>query len=448
MTALPSRSSPPATSRRPSRRAPAARALSPSTPSTSVRTSTGASRKLDVAPRQRRNASASSAYSTGRTGRTAPLIEPRHDRRRDQRRDELGAEEEPRRADRAPGSAVDEHGERERADRPRQLVERVGGEEPPVGRESRGPLARAAKYRRSAALASSSTCRRCRDRGQRPAQVLRRIRGRAGDRLRGRARRGVRPARSQRRRQDDDRRDPRGLPRPQRRRGQRARVRPGRALAGAARAGRDRAAEHRASTATSGCARRSLTSAACTRIRAAVDEVICADGLDGKEDALARTLSGGQLRRLDLALALVGDPRADLPRRADHGLRSRGAPQRVGHDPLAQAARQDRAADDPLPRRGAGARGPGRDHQGRADPGRGRAARARASTGDGRPTGSHTATATVASIEHETDDPTTLLHELTGAALARGERLEGLTVTRPDARGRVPRADRRGGRRR
>ena len=34
-------------------------------------------------------------------------------------------------------------------------------------------------------------------------------------------------------------------------------------------------------------------------------------------------------------------------------------------------------------------------------------------------------------IEQETEDPTTLLHELTGAAIARGERLEGLTVTRP-----------------
>jgi ABC-2 type transport system ATP-binding protein len=34
-------------------------------------------------------------------------------------------------------------------------------------------------------------------------------------------------------------------------------------------------------------------------------------------------------------------------------------------------------------------------------------------------------------IERETDDPTTLLHEVTGAALARGERLESLTVTRP-----------------
>jgi ABC-2 type transport system ATP-binding protein len=32
---------------------------------------------------------------------------------------------------------------------------------------------------------------------------------------------------------------------------------------------------------------------------------------------------------------------------------------------------------------------------------------------------------------HESDDPTTLLHELTGAALARGERLDQLSVTRP-----------------
>ena len=33
--------------------------------------------------------------------------------------------------------------------------------------------------------------------------------------------------------------------------------------------------------------------------------------------------------------------------------------------------------------------------------------------------------------EIETDDPTELLHRLTGEALARGERLEGLSVTRP-----------------
>ena len=33
--------------------------------------------------------------------------------------------------------------------------------------------------------------------------------------------------------------------------------------------------------------------------------------------------------------------------------------------------------------------------------------------------------------EHVTDDPTALLHELTAAALERGERLERLSVTRP-----------------
>ena len=34
-------------------------------------------------------------------------------------------------------------------------------------------------------------------------------------------------------------------------------------------------------------------------------------------------------------------------------------------------------------------------------------------------------------MELETDDPTELLHRLTRDALARGERLEGLEVTRP-----------------
>ena len=34
-------------------------------------------------------------------------------------------------------------------------------------------------------------------------------------------------------------------------------------------------------------------------------------------------------------------------------------------------------------------------------------------------------------VEHQTDDPTELLHRLTRDALARGERLQGLEVTRP-----------------
>jgi ABC-2 type transport system ATP-binding protein len=34
-------------------------------------------------------------------------------------------------------------------------------------------------------------------------------------------------------------------------------------------------------------------------------------------------------------------------------------------------------------------------------------------------------------VHHETDDPTDLLHRLTSDAVARGERLEGLSVTQP-----------------
>jgi ABC-2 type transport system ATP-binding protein len=40
----------------------------------------------------------------------------------------------------------------------------------------------------------------------------------------------------------------------------------------------------------------------------AVDEVVKLIGLGHKRDAVVRTLSGGQTRRLDLGLALVGDP--------------------------------------------------------------------------------------------------------------------------------------------
>jgi ABC-2 type transport system ATP-binding protein len=161
-----------------------------------------------------------------------------------------------------------------------------------------------------------------------------------------------------------------------------------------------------------------------------VDEVIAVCGLEGKEDAMARTLSGGQMRRLDLALALVGDPELiflDEPttgfdpaarRQAWDTIRSL---KELGKTVLltthyldeAQAL-ADRVAiikDGRILVEGA----PGSLGSGASVP----PFRISYRNGDG------------GYIERETDDPTTLLHELTGAALSRGERLEGLTVTRP-----------------
>ncbi len=161
-----------------------------------------------------------------------------------------------------------------------------------------------------------------------------------------------------------------------------------------------------------------------------VSEVIALTGLEGKEDALARTLSGGQLRRLDLALALVGDPELiflDEPttgfdpaaRRnawdAIRSLKELGKTVLLTTHYLDEAqALADRVAIikdgriivEGAPRElGAGAG---------ASP-----YRIAYRNGDG------------SIVQRETDDPTSLLHELTGQALARGERLDGLTVTRP-----------------
>ena len=52
----------------------------------------------------------------------------------------------------------------------------------------------------------------------------------------------------------------------------------------------------------------SRSSPATTRRRATSDEVIALVGLDEKRDARVKSLSGGQQRRLDLALGLIGDP--------------------------------------------------------------------------------------------------------------------------------------------
>jgi ABC-2 type transport system ATP-binding protein len=162
----------------------------------------------------------------------------------------------------------------------------------------------------------------------------------------------------------------------------------------------------------------------------AVEEVIAVTGLEGKESALARTLSGGQLRRLDLALALVGDPELiflDEPttgfdpaaRRSAwetiRSLKSLGKTVLLTTHYLDEAqALADRVAiikDGRIVIEGA-------PQELGTSAG---AAPYRVTYRNG--TGSL--------VERRTEDPTTFLHDLTAAALARGERLEGLTVTRP-----------------
>jgi len=154
-----------------------------------------------------------------------------------------------------------------------------------------------------------------------------------------------------------------------------------------------------------------------------VEETIAIVGLEEAAEQRANKLSGGQQRRLDLALALVGDPELvflDEPttgfdpaaRRAAWGtvrsLKELGKTVLLTTHYLDEAqALADRVAiikDGAILAEGP----PGELVSG--------APRYRVTYRGG---------------EHETDDPTALLHELTAAALARGERLEELSVTRP-----------------
>ncbi len=159
-----------------------------------------------------------------------------------------------------------------------------------------------------------------------------------------------------------------------------------------------------------------------------VEEVLGLVGLQEQADVRSRKLSGGQLRRLDFALALVGDPELiflDEPttgfdpeaRRSAwetiSGLRDLGKTILLTTHYLDEAqALADRVAivkDGRIlaigaPRElGVGAssyRVAYRDRDGEL-------------------------------IERQTDDPTTMLNELTTEALARGEPLRELTVGRP-----------------
>jgi ABC-2 type transport system ATP-binding protein len=159
-----------------------------------------------------------------------------------------------------------------------------------------------------------------------------------------------------------------------------------------------------------------------------VDEVLALAGLADKADERTRRLSGGQLRRLDFALALVGDPELifldepttgfDPAARRNawetvRSLRALGKTVLLTTHYLDEAqALADRVAiikEGRLLAQGdPGSLGPS-----------GQRYRISYRNGDG------------GLVERETDDPTPLLHELTAAAMARGERLEQLTVTRP-----------------
>jgi ABC-2 type transport system ATP-binding protein len=157
-----------------------------------------------------------------------------------------------------------------------------------------------------------------------------------------------------------------------------------------------------------------------------VDEVITLVGLAGKRDARVKTLSGGQKRRLDLGVALVGDPDLvflDEPTTGFDPAARRNAWELVrslrelGKTVLLTTHYLDEA-------------------QQLAD--RVAVLRAGEIVLMGRP--SELTTSATAEIRYrrdgetivlQTDEPTRMLHELTSAALAAGRELEGLEVRRP-----------------
>src|SRR3954468_8395108 len=160
-----------------------------------------------------------------------------------------------------------------------------------------------------------------------------------------------------------------------------------------------------------------------------VDEVIALVGLQGKEDAKARELSGGQLRRLDFGLALVGDPELiflDEPttgfdpearRRAWETIRSLRALGKTVVLTTHYLEEAQELADRVAIIKNGRILAIGAPRELGVDSAR----RVRISYRD------------AAGELHEivTDDPTRVLHELTGEALARGEQLDDIEVSRP-----------------
>ncbi len=158
-----------------------------------------------------------------------------------------------------------------------------------------------------------------------------------------------------------------------------------------------------------------------------VRETIALVGLEEKADEPTKKLSGGQQRRLDLALALVGDPELVFLDEPTTGFDP--AARRIAWDVVRRLRDLDKTVlltthyldeaqeladrvaiikDGRIVAEGPPAElGPG-------------SSRYRVSyLTEGR------------RVEHQTEDPTDLLHRLTGDALARGEQLHGLEVARP-----------------
>jgi ABC-2 type transport system ATP-binding protein len=158
------------------------------------------------------------------------------------------------------------------------------------------------------------------------------------------------------------------------------------------------------------------------------DEVVALVGLEDKVEERASRLSGGQQRRLDVGMALVGDPELLFldepttgfdPSARRHfweviaGLRDLGKTVFLTTHYMDEAQRlADRVtiiAAGEIVARGTPA-DLGRRQSGETT------IRYRGAEGE---------------VELRTSDPVRALHELTGAALERGEAIEGLEVTRP-----------------
>jgi ABC-2 type transport system ATP-binding protein len=173
------------------------------------------------------------------------------------------------------------------------------------------------------------------------------------------------------------------------------------------------------------------------------DEVVSVVGLDEKADAQVRTLSGGQQRRLDVAVGLAGDPELlflDEPTTGFDPSARRNAWKMVENlkslgktvfltthymDEAQHLADRVAIISDGL----IVAEGTPADLGGRS---RSKTVISfRLSPDAPRPPAALGGRTSNDGFAVETDDPVRVLHDLTGWALAAGAELEGLTVSRP-----------------